>query len=205
MIAAEGLQNKGHSDGTRLWMSNGYAAGALQKYSSRPNLHLEAACPLLDGRPMVALREEWSDERLTEQAPAPEAEGARWMSLRHASCRLNVCPATLRRRMRKGELPSRVVNHGRRWAYEVLVPEGASPCAGPTASISMEAYLRRQAEEKERETARLAYEVERQQQQIENLSQALARALAGRSYSADDSPFARYRQLVVPRRRWWFF
>lgn len=154
---------------------------------------------------MVALREEWFDEQRTDQAPSPEHEGARWMSLRHASCRLDVCPTTLRRRMRKGELPWRVVSHGRRWAYEVLVPDSPSPCAGHAVAVSMEAHLRRQVEEKEREIARLKCEAQHQDQQIENLAQALARARAGGPHSPDDSPFARYRQLVIPHRRWWFF
>jgi hypothetical protein len=157
---------------------------------------------------MVALREDSFDERPTEQAPAPEAEGARWLSLRHASCSLNVCDSTLRRRMRKGRLPWRVVNHGRRWAYEVLVSDGASPCSGPGAAVStvsMEAYVRRQVDEKEREIARLKCEAERQEQQLQDLAQALVRARAGAPNTPDNSPFARYRQIVVPRRRWWFF
>ncbi len=155
---------------------------------------------------MVALREEWSDDQSTRQTPAPE--GARWMSIRHASCRLNVCPATLRRRMRKGELPWRVVHHGRRWSYEVLVPGDAPPCtasAPPPAPVSMDTHLRRRLEEKDQEISQLRHEVDQQEQQIEYLSQALVRARSPGPHTPDESPFARYRQLVAPRRRWWFF
>lgn len=109
--------------------------------------------------------------------------------------------------MQKGKLPWRVVSHGRRWAYEVLVPDNASPCGGATAALSMEAYLRRQVEAKEREVARLKRDVQRQEQQIENLAQALARARAGsdNSPSPDSSPYSKYRELVIRRRRWWLF
>ena len=154
---------------------------------------------------MVSLREQWSREQHTEQGPAPYPQAAHWMSLRHASCRLDVCPSTLRRRIRKGELPWRIVNHGRRWAYEVLVPDGAPPCAGHDQVVSMEAYLRRQMEEKEQEVARLKHDAWRQDQQIENLAQALARARAGNRHKPQESPFAEYRQLALRRRRWWPF
>jgi hypothetical protein len=154
---------------------------------------------------MVALREELSSERHTDQGPPSDAEAARWMSLRHASCRLDVCPSTLRRRIRKGQLPWRVVNHGRRWAYEVLVPNGAPPCAELERVVSMEAHLPHQVDEKEKEINRLKYDIRRQEEQIENLSQALARARAGNRYTAEDSPFTKYRELALRRRRWWLF
>jgi hypothetical protein len=154
---------------------------------------------------MVSLREQWPRERYTEQGPAFEVQAARWMSLRHASCHLDVCPSTLRRRIRKGQLPWRIVNHGRRWAYEVLVPDAASPCADDDRVVSMEAYLRRQVEEKDEEIARLKHDVRRQDQQIENLAQALARARAGTPHNPGGSPFAKYRELAARRRRWRFF
>jgi hypothetical protein len=154
---------------------------------------------------MVALREQWSIERYAEQGPAPKEQAGGWMSLRHASCRLDVCPSTLRRRIRKGNLPWRVVNHGRRWAYEVLVPDGAPPCTGHDQVASMEACLRRQTEEQEREIARLKLDLQHQDEQIDNLSQALARARAGSRYKPAESPFAEYRQLALRRRRWWLF
>jgi hypothetical protein len=154
---------------------------------------------------MVTLREQWPRERHTEQGPAPDAQAARWMSLRHASCRLDVCPSTLRRRIRKGNLPWRIVNHGRRWAYEVLVPNGTPPCAGHDRVVSIEDRLPRQAEEKEQEITRLKYDIRHQEEQIENLSQALARARAGNRYTSEDSPFTKYRQLALRRRRWWLF
>jgi predicted RNase H-like nuclease (RuvC/YqgF family) len=69
----------------------------------------------------------------------------------------------------------------------------------------MEAFLRRRVEEKEREVARLRCDLERREQRIENLSQALARARADNACAPDNSPYAKYRQIVVPRRRWWFF
>jgi hypothetical protein len=75
---------------------------------------------------MVALREAWSEKHREEQGPGPEAEGARWMSLRRAACHLDVCTSTLRRRMRKGQLPWRVVNHGRRWSMKFSSP-GLTP------------------------------------------------------------------------------
>jgi hypothetical protein len=154
---------------------------------------------------MVSLREQWPGEQHAEQGPAPEAQAARWMSLRHASCHLDVCPSTLRRRIRKGQLPWRIVNYGRRWAYEVLVPDGASPCAGDDRVVSMEAYLRGQVEEKDEEIARLKHDVRREEQHIENLSQALARARSGTPYNPEDSPFAKYRELALRRRRWRLF
>jgi hypothetical protein len=154
---------------------------------------------------MVSLREQWSREQHTEQGPAPDIQAARWMSLRHASCRLDVCPSTLRRRIRKGNLPWRIVSHGRRWAYEVLVPDGASPCAGHDQVLNIEAHLRRKVEEKEQEIARLERDFRRQDQQIENLAQALARARAGSRPGPEEKPFAKYRELALRRRRWWLF
>jgi hypothetical protein len=154
---------------------------------------------------MVALREEWSEESQGERGPAAEADGARWMSLRHASCCLDVSPSTLRRRMRKGTLSWRVINHGRRWAYEVLVPDGASPCGSQRGVVSMEAYLRGRLEEKEQEIARLVLDLQHQEEQIENLCQALARARAGNRYGPDEGPYARFRQLALSRRRWRLF
>jgi len=154
---------------------------------------------------MVASREEWSKGQHTEQGPSPDVQGARWMSLRHASCRLDVCPSTLRRRIHQGELPWRIVNHGRRWAYEVLVPDGAPPCADHARVVGMEGVLRRHVEEKEQEIALLKHDMQRQEQQIENLSQALARARSGNRHTPEESPFAKYRQLALRRRRWWPF
>jgi len=154
---------------------------------------------------MVALREDWSEESQEERGPAAEAEGTRWMSLRRASCCLDVSPSTLRRRMRKGTLSWRVINHGRRWAYEVLVPDGASPCASRGGVVSMEAYLRGRLEEKERELASLVLDLQRQEEQIENLCQALARARVGNHYGPEEGPYARFRQLALSRRRWRLF
>ena len=127
------------------------------------------------------------------------------MSLRHASCRLDVCPSTLRRRIRKGDLPWRIVNHGRRWAYEVLVPNGTPPCAAHDGIVSIEAHLRRQLEEKEEEISHLEHDIRRQDQQIENLAQALARARTGDRQKPEETPFTEYRQLALRRRRWWLF
>lgn len=152
---------------------------------------------------MVALREDWSEE--SQEGRGPAAEGARWMTLRRASCCLDVSPSTLRRRMRKGTLSWRVVNHGRRWAYEVLVPDGAPPCASRSTVVSMDDYLRARLEEKEQEVARLALELRRQEERIENLSQALVRARSGNRYGPEDGPYAKYRQLVFARRRWRLF
>jgi hypothetical protein len=154
---------------------------------------------------MVALHEEWSERHQAEQGSAPEAEGARWMSLRRAACCLDICTSTLRRRMRKGEIPWRVVNHGRRWSYEVLVPASISPCDGQTGVVNIGAYLRGRLEEKEQEAARLSREIERQEQMIENLSQALARARAGNHHGPEESPYSKYRELALRRRRWWLF
>jgi hypothetical protein len=157
---------------------------------------------------MVALREEWSEKHRAEQGPGPEAEGARWMSLRRAACHLDVCTSTLRRRMRKGQLPWRVVNHGPRWSYEVLVPAGLTPCDEQAQAqegvVSIGVYLHDRLEETEEETTRLTREVEHLEQMIENLSQALARARAGNHHKPEDSPYAKYRQLAL-RRRWWPF
>jgi len=155
---------------------------------------------------MVALREEWSERYRGEQGLGPEAEGARWMSLRRAACHLDVCPSTLRRRMRKGELPWRVVNHGRRWSYEVLVPPGLTSCdeQAQPGVVSLGGYLHDRLEETEEESARLTQELKRQEQMIENLSQALARARAGNHHGPEDSPYAKYRQLAR-RLRWWPF
>jgi hypothetical protein len=154
---------------------------------------------------MVALREDWSEERQKGRGPAAEAEGARWMSLRRASCCLDVSPSTLRRRMRKGTLSWRVINHGRRWAYEVLMPDGASPCAGRGDVVGMEAHLRDRLEEKERELARLALDLQRQEERIETLCQALARARVGNHYGPEEGPYAKFRQLALSRRRWRLF
>jgi hypothetical protein len=60
-------------------------------------------------------------------------------------------------------------------------------------------------DEKEKEINRLKYDIHRQEEQIENLSQALARARAGSRYTPEDSPFTKYRELALRRRRWWLF
>jgi hypothetical protein len=154
---------------------------------------------------MVALREDWSEESQGEREAAAEADGARWMSLRRASCCLDVSPSTLRRRMRKGTLSWRVINHGRRWAYEVLVPDGVSPCGSQGTVVSVEAHLRGRLEEKEHEIARLALDIRRQEEHIENLCQALARARVEKHYGPEEGPYARFRQLALSRRRWRLF
>jgi predicted RNase H-like nuclease (RuvC/YqgF family) len=69
----------------------------------------------------------------------------------------------------------------------------------------MEAYIRGRLEEKEEEIARLVLDLQRQEEQIENLCQALARARAGNRYGREDGPFAKYRQLAFARRRWRIF
>jgi len=157
---------------------------------------------------MVARYEEWSAERRAEQGPTPKADGARWLTLRRAACCLDVCPSTLRRRMRKGELPWRVVNHGRRWHYEVLVPAGPWPsrCDDQARDgvLSLGAYRHDRLETTEEEAARLTREVQRQEWLIEDLSQALARARSGNHHGPDEGPYAKYRQLAR-RRRWWLF
>jgi hypothetical protein len=107
--------------------------------------------------------------------------------------------------MRKGTLSWRVINHGHRWAYEILVPAGAPPCASQGSVVSMDAYLRIRLEEKEQEIARLALDLRRQEERIENLCQALARARTGSPSRPEDGPYAKYRQLAFARRRWRLF
>jgi excisionase family DNA binding protein len=164
---------------------------------------------------MLAARPRGSDGDGAHWPGDPRDESADWLTMQQAACELNVSLSTVRRRIRSGELRNRMVPHRGGFAYVVYVPgsrhamglacthgahvrpegsrNGHRPAAPPTAP---DPYVRELEE------------------QVERLSQALARALRvkqrvlpegmGEPGLNPSDPYARYRWLVR-RRRWWPF
>jgi len=137
------------------------------------------------------------------ETPA-ERKGYRWLSLRDAAGELDVSVSTVRRWLEKGKLRSRLVTRGRRHAYYVLLPAAFSPPADERVS-SIVQHLRNQVDQRDQELALREHYLKRQQEQIANLSQALARALAqlhgsGAVGNGEASPYEKYRAIARRRR-----
>jgi hypothetical protein len=142
--------------------------------------------------------------------PVSPSDPADWLPLQQAACELNVSVSTVRRRIRKGELRNRIVPRRGGFFYLVYLPGNrharglAHDAQGRPADL--DAYRERS------DGARSNDEVNRLREQVETLSEALARALRIRQKalppgmgSPDENPqdpYARYRWLV--RRRWWW-
>jgi hypothetical protein len=143
-------------------------------------------------------------DRRDESVSSPPEDSAQWMSLRHAARELDVSVSTVRRWMLKGRLRSRIAARGRRFCYQVWVDHAPGSPPAPDAPTDIVQHLRLQLEAKEERLAQMEQDVKRQEEQIRNLSTALAHALQ-RNHGSDgrsNSPYAKYRWLA--RRRWWW-
>lgn len=156
------------------------------------------------GSAMVAprsLRVSSEEERL----PGSAKEAGQWMSLQQAASELGVSTSTVRRWILKGKLQSRIVARGRRFHYQVRVGPALEIAIASPAPTDIVKYLRSQLEAKEERLTRMEQDLKRQEEQIQNLSAGLARALQ-RNHGSEGSgngPYAKYRWLA--RRRWWPF
>lgn len=138
--------------------------------------------------------------------PRSLEDSAQWMSLRHAASELDVSTSTVRRWMRRGKLRSRVAARGRRFYYQVWVEHVPESPPAAHAPIDIVQHLRSQLEAKEERLAQMKQDLRRQEEQIRNLSAALANALR-RSHGSEgssNSPYTKYRWLAR-RGRWWPF
>ena len=169
---------------------------------------------------MVALRPVRApDARHDEDALNPDP--ADWLPLQQAACELNVSVSTARRMIRRGQLRNRIVPRRGGFAYLIYLPgsrhatgthDDAGCAAASGATDRAPTPIRRRAERPLPDTRDL--EIRRLNEQVEHLSDALARALkvkqrslpAGLGEPAGNAgdPYARYRWLVR-RRKWWPF
>jgi hypothetical protein len=133
----------------------------------------------------------------------PEAEGVRWLSMRHAACELDISVSTVRRWLQTGKLRSRVVTRGRRKYYYVQMPESTAARSPERVSHIVD-HLRRQVDQREEALAERDQELRHQEKQIGNLSRALARAISqnGTPHGEGVSPYEKYRSLARRRRFW---
>jgi hypothetical protein len=172
---------------------------------------------------MVAVRSLFArDEDDLDGAPRlPKPNPADWLTLQQAACELNVSISTARRMIRKGKLRNRIVPRPGGFAYLVYMPNsrhanglGGHACSesGEHAPRDLLAYRH----SRESHTAGTTDErVRSLEQQVEQLSEALAHALKVKQQAAPThgmrrpivnrgDPYARYRWLVR-RKRWWPF
>jgi predicted site-specific integrase-resolvase len=128
------------------------------------------------------------------------------MSLRQAARELDVSVSTVRRWMLEGRLRSRIAARGRRFCYQVRVEHVPESPTAPDVPTDIVQHLRLQLEAKEERLAQMEQDLKRQEEQIRNLSTALAQALQRNhgSDGASSGPFDKYRWLAR-RRRWWPF
>lgn len=143
-----------------------------------------------------------------------------WLSVEQAACELGVSDSTVRRRLRQGLLPSRIVPRKGGFAYRVYLPESrhgrvellrenaSAGRRGETSPVDLVAYRRRR--EQLRAASPDSGKAPRIQGQPERIPEALLRALSLRPrpvpavVGVSNAPFAQYRELVR-RRRWWPF
>ncbi len=169
---------------------------------------------------MFALRSspDPSDEDACEPLRPSTRNSNDWLTVEQAACELGVSDSTIRRRLRQGLLPSRVVPRKGGFAYQIYLPESrhgrdASLRGNPdshhhaaNAPIDLSAYRRRR--EQVREATSHSGRVEGQPERIpEGLLRALsmqARPVPAMASIGGGSPYGQYRQLVR-RRRWWPF
>jgi len=178
---------------------------------------------------MLAARSQARADDDDAWAALPRPNPADWLTLQQAACELGVSMSTIRRRIRRGELRNRIVPRRGGFAYLVYVPGsrhgvelasngrgathgGTHTCAEPT-SIAAARRARNIDAGDDGQTDR-DEEIKRLREQVENLAEALSRALRmkqrvlpagiGDPCQNDPDPYARYRWLVR-RRRWWPF
>ena len=166
---------------------------------------------------MVALRALWGEDNAAHQ-PAPPAvdRAADWLTIQQAACELDVSATTIRRMMRDGRLRHRMASRHNRRIYLIYMPDSrhAKPMARETIVDLTERIRERDERRAPGDTAARDDVVDQLQRQVENLSEALARALRLRQkslpegmgqLSADPAdPYERYRWMAR-RRRWWPF
>lgn len=138
-----------------------------------------------------------------------------WVTIEQAACALGVSSSTVRRRMGAGALPYRVIVHKGRRTYRVHLPGHHSHIAEGEAPAVVDLTARIRARERQRaadDPGARELAIQRLEQQVDHLSEALARALrtrarppvGGAALADPTDPYRRYRELVR-RRRWWPF
>ncbi|MEX0749924.1 MAG: hypothetical protein WD359_03870 [Dehalococcoidia bacterium] len=170
--------------------------------------------------PSVFGRDE--DDRAAEP-PLPKPNPADWLPLQQGACELNVSISTARRMIRKGKLRNRIVPRPGGFAYLVYLPNsrhanglGGHACrqlspAPDDAREPRDLGACRQSRNGAADGASDA-KVRLLEQQVEHLSEALARALKTKQRALPEGmgqptlnpgdPYARYRWLAR-RKRWW--
>jgi hypothetical protein len=183
----------------------------------------------------VPSRRSTDDDDWPRQTPDPSD----WLSLQQAACELGVSMSTVRRRIRRGELRNRIVPRRGGFAYLVYVPGSRHArqmgvhglgdedgdrhvCREPSRIDVWRERLRGEGRSRDGDGARAGDaaqsarddEIRRLQEQVDNLSEALSRALRVKQRALpagmgdpgvnDTDPYARYRWMVR-KRRWWPF
>jgi hypothetical protein len=160
--------------------------------------------------------------------PLPRPDPADWLTLQQTACELNVSVSTVRRRIRRGELRNRIVPRRGGFAYLVYVPDsrharqlgvnGARAVLGAghvcREPASIDDARRSKGRSAPADDADRDDEIRALRQQVDNLANALSRALRvkqralpagiGAPQVNHADPYARYRWLAR-RRRWWPF
>ena len=132
-----------------------------------------------------------------------------WLTLPQAACELGISVSTGRRMIRQGRLRNRIVPRRGGFAYLVYLPDSKHASLGAECRHDEVAIPVDRAE-----GGLAAARIRSLEDQVENLSEALARALrlkqaslparSGDSDTNAASPYARYR-TAVRKRRWWSF
>lgn len=140
---------------------------------------------------------------------------ADWLTIQQAACELDVSASTVRRMMRDGRLRYRVANRRHRRIYLIHMPDSRHAVPAPARVIDLTERKRERDEGRLRRSAAGRDDIVRRlEQQVEHLSEALARARrlhrrslpvgVGQPDGNPDDPYERYRWLAR-RRRWWPF
>lgn len=173
---------------------------------------------------MVALRSAFGrdDDDERDAGPSlPKPNPADWLTLQQAACEMNISISTARRMIRKGKLRNRIVPRPGGFAYLVYLPNSRHATAlGPHGCTPASMIDERAPRELlafrrlQHENASAIDHVRELEEQVEQLSDALARTLkmkqqaspSGMARPAQDvrDPYARYRWLAR-RKRWWPF
>ncbi len=137
-----------------------------------------------------------------------DTSAADWLTLPQAACELGISVSTARRLIRQGRLRNRIVPRRGGFAYLVHVPDSRH------ASLLADCQHERAPAAPAAEPA-LADRIQTLEEQVDNLSAALSRALRRSAPEAEIaqraqprrnavSPYAQYRSAVRGR-RWWPF
>lgn len=133
-----------------------------------------------------------------------------WLTLPQAACELGISVSTARRMIRKGRLRNRIVPRRGGFAYLVYAPGSKhaqllADCHHDDAAVPIDRA----------ETGLAAARIRTLEDQIDNLSAALSRALRAEQASVPSlmpqanetlaGPYAQYRSPPARKRRWWSF